>query len=89
MAKGRVNRTMIQKMHAMTRARERLGFDMTHDELKALSKRVRTGVFVRKGVGLREVWRIQVRHVECDVVFDPERGHIVSFLPLTKEAHDE
>lgn len=81
MRKGATNRTMKQKMHAQIRAKERLGFMPTHRELKALSTRVRAGVFVRRGVGLREIWNIEFRGSRTDVVFDPVRGHIVSFLP--------
>lgn len=79
-AKGR--HTINQKAHAQVRAKERLGFTLTPRELKALAQRVRCGVFLRQGMAGREVWRVQVRGRECDVVFDPERGHVVSFLPL-------
>lgn len=79
-----VNRTMRQKMHAQARSKERLGFMLTHPELKDLAKKVKAGEFVSRGMGGREVWRIDVRGISCEVVFDPHRGHIVSFLPLSK-----
>jgi len=81
----RGQRTINQKAHAQVRAKERLGFMVTPRELKALAQRVRCGVFVRHGMEGREVWRVDVRGKQCDVVFDPGRGHIVSFLPLKRE----
>lgn len=79
-------RTINQKVHAQIRSKQRLGFTLTHAELKALASRVRAGEFVRAGVQGREVWRVDVRGISCEVVFDPERRHIVSFLPIPKAA---
>lgn len=79
----RPNRKMRQKMHAQARSKERLGFMLTHTELKALAKRLKSGELQRVGIGGREVWRTEVRGILCDVVYDPHRRCVVSFLPLS------
>ena len=80
MRKGRVNRTMRQKLHAQSRALQRFGAMVTHRELKVLSSQVRgVGQYVRPGSDGREIWHIVVRGTSAYVVYDPVRRHIVTF----------
>jgi hypothetical protein len=73
-------KTINRKQHAINRAKERLGIELTFKQYQALSARVRTGTFLSRH-NEAEVWRIEVQGKVCDVLYDPKGEFIASFLP--------
>ena len=78
------DKSKAQRAHAIRRARERYGIDLNRDQYTALCASLRkgAGIFLGRQSNRLTVWRLVVAERACNVVYDKQRGTIVTFLPL-------
>lgn len=75
--------------HAIDRARERYGLELTNEDLRAVALQIvnkRDAVLVRRGYDGAQVWAVKVQGVWASVVYIPLTRKIATFLPMVAKA---
>lgn len=69
--------------HAVTRARERFGLNLTADDLRQITAKIRCGLSLLQARTSNGCERHAVRHLGTylPVVFDPKTRRVVTVLP--------
>lgn len=86
----RNSKEYAQYRHAIRRAKERVGIDLTITEIRALVKQIQSGgaEFVNKQTNRVSVFKLTLHGKETLVVYDSSRHTIVTFL-TTDMARDD
>ncbi len=79
----------MTEAHAITRARERYGLELSESDLRAVSLQIinkRDAMLIRRGHNGAQVWAVKVQGVWASVVFIPLTRKIATFLPVDAKA---
>lgn len=81
--KRAITKKQAQKRHAIARAGERYGLDLTPSQLKAAIRKIQQGEarFLWKQSLTRSVFIVDIDTTPCVAVYDPSRNSIRTFLP--------
>lgn len=76
--------------HALERAWQRLGLKLFPRDLEELEEALRSRKFHFVGWDRhgRQVWDVEIEGREAFVIYNPDSGHIATFLPLHYEVYE-
>lgn len=93
MLKGRmkVTKALCQRIHAKNRASCRYGIKLNRFDRKSIVQKIRNGdcQLVEKQSNRVFIYNLTYNEIPIQIVFDSQRGEIVSFLPPSNLLRDQ
>jgi len=90
-ARNKTSKAKCQRIHAKNRASRRYGLKLNRFDRKAIVSQIRNGdcKLVEKQSNRVSIYNLTYNEIPVQVVFDHQRGEIVSFLPPENLLRDE
>jgi len=82
MSKELKRRRYAQRLHFQRRVMERLGFELSQEEITAIKTDIQTGILTSMATPVErlEIYRVNIGERSCVVVYDKETRELATFL---------